>query len=241
MNGLHVTLEQFSGPLDLLLHLVRTAEMDIFNLDVARITDDYLHIVEQEGVRDLAEAYQFLALAATLVELKSRLLLPRHAKDEDEEGAGELDDPRLELARKLAAYQGIQDVTEELQRRAAQVSAHWPRQVVAQLQAEILYNLDSLSVYDLMSAFAEVAARPRFTQITIFKEDYAVEEARGWLQQRLGGGPAELVALLCEQPDMFALLVTFVALLELIKEEEVSFEKRDGRIVIVPATTTDVL
>jgi chromatin segregation and condensation protein Rec8/ScpA/Scc1 (kleisin family) len=92
-----------------------------------------------------------------------------------------------------------------------------------------------------MSAFSEVAARPRFKQITIFKEDYAVDEARGWLRQRLSSGPAELTALLGEQHDMFALLVTFVALLELIKEEEVSFERREGRLVIIPAALADII
>lgn len=239
--GHTVTLDEFTGPLDLLLHLVRTAEMDIFNLDVARITEDYLRIVEDEGVRDLAAAYHFLALAATLVELKSRLLLPRHAAGAEEAEAAEEDDPRLDLARKLAAYEGIQSITAELGQRFEHVSAHWPRQVVAQLQAEILYSLDSLSVYDLMSAFADVASRPHFTQITIFKEDFDVDEARSWLRRRLTAGPAELTALLLEQHDIFALLVTFIALLELIKEEELSFTREGGRIVILPTPAGELL
>lgn len=232
MSALRVSLDQFTGPLDLLLHLVRTAEMDIFDLDIARITEDYLQVIEQQGVRDLAEAYHFLALAATLVELKSRLLLPRQKAEAPEEGEEEEEDPRLALSRRLAAYQGIQDVTAELSRRFAETESHWPRQVVAQLQGEILYSLDSLSVYDLMSAFADVATRPRFTQITIFKEDYDVQEARGWLRRRLSDGPAVLTDLLAEQEDMFTLIVTFVALLEMIKEDEATFARQDGRIVI---------
>jgi segregation and condensation protein A len=238
-----VSLSQFTGPLDLLLHLVRTNAMDIFDLDIARITEQYLEFIEREGVRDLAGAYHFLALAATLVELKSRLLLPQAPKEAAEEGEEEEpEDLRLALARKLAAYQGIQDVTEELQRRYAETGRHWPRQVVQQLEAEIVYSLDSLSVYDLMAAFGEVLGRPRFRQITIFKEDYDVEEARDWLRARLRRGPAGLKQVLVEQRDLFSLIVTFVALLEMIKEEELSFHRDEaGAIALQLAAPVDVL
>jgi segregation and condensation protein A len=243
MPDYRVSLDQFTGPLDLLLHLVRTSEMDIFDLDIARITEQYLAFIEREGVHDLAAAYQFLAMAASLVELKSRLLLPQPEKPPGEEGEEQEElDPRLELARKLAAYQGIQDVTSELALRFEQTGRHWPRQVVQALEAEIVYNLDSLSVYDLMTAFGEVMSRPHFKQITIFKEDYDVEEARDWLRTRLRRSSAGLKAVLAEQGDIFALIVTFVALLEMIKEEELSFTRDEsGEIALQMATSADVL
>jgi len=236
-----VRLDQFTGPLDLLLHLVRRNEMDIFDLDLARITEQYLEIVEREGVRDLAGAYHFLAMAATLVEMKSRLLLPQAPRAEEEEGAAEYADPRALLSRQLAAYQEIQDVTAELERRYNLTGRHWPRQIVERLEAEIVYNLDSVSVYDLMTAFSEVMARPRFHQITIFKEDYDVDEARGWLRARLRGGPVGLTELLMEQPDVFTLIVTFIALLDLIKDEEVAFFRGDAGIMLAPAEADNVL
>ncbi len=243
MPDYRVSLDQFTGPLDLLLHLVRTSEMDIFDLDIARITEQYLEFIEREGVRDLAAAYQFLAMAASLVELKSRLLLPQPEKPGAEEGEGEDEfDPRLDLARKLAAYQGIQDVTSELALRFEETGRHWPRQVVQALEAEIVYNIDSLSVYDLMTAFGEVMSRPRFKQITIFKEDYDVDEARDWLRSRLRAGGGGLQTLLLEQSDIFALIVTFVALLEMIKEEEVSFSRGEsGEIVVALVAVQDLL
>ena len=234
MASFRLSLAQFTGPLDLLLHLIRVNEMDIFDLDVALITEQYLRIVESEGVRDLAGAYHFLAMAATLVELKSRLLLPQH----DEPVAADADDleppedPRRELARQLAASQSIQDVTRELAGRFEQVGRHWPRQVVERLETEIVYSMDSLSVYDLMVSFQEVLSRPRYRQITLFREDYDVDEARQWLRGRLRDGPAGLVEVLLEQGDVFALIVTFVALLDLIKEEEVSFAQVDQSIVL---------
>jgi chromatin segregation and condensation protein Rec8/ScpA/Scc1 (kleisin family) len=232
MATYEVRLEQFTGPLDLLLHLVRTSEMDIFDLDLARLTEQYLEIVEREGVRDLAGAYHFLAMAATLVEMKSRMLLPRQkdnvadGADEGEGGEEEQElDPAEQLSRQLVAYQGIQDVTAELSRRYEQAGRHWPRALVEQLEAEIVYTLDSLSVYDLMSAFEEVLARPRFKQITIFREDYDLEEARGWLKARLSDGPALLEDLLGGQPDVLALITTFIGLLEMIKEDELEFSR----------------
>ncbi len=234
MSKYRVALDEFTGPLDLLLHLVRKAEMDLFDLDVSKITFDYLDFIEREGVHSLEEAYQFLAMASTLVELKSRMLLPQQPSETDGEGEDE-DDPRMELAQKLAAYEGIQAVTGELAERYEEVGRHWPRNVVEQLETEIVYSMDSLSVYDLMSAFGEVLARPRFKQITIFREDYDVDEARGWLRARLKGGETSLVALLSEQPDVMALIVTFIALLDMIKEEELTYSRTDGILEIALA------
>lgn len=237
-----VNLEQFTGPLDLLLHLIRVNEMDIFDLDVARITDQYLQVIEAEGVRDLAGAYRFLAMAATLVELKSRLLLPQHeAAGGGEEAEEPAADPRAQLAQQLAAYQSIQDVTVELAQRYELAGRHWPRQVVEQLEAEIVYTLDSVSVYDLMVSFQDVLSRPRFRQITIFKEDYDIEEARAWWRSRIKSGPLALTAALMEQPDIYALIVTFIALLDLIKEEELGFERSEGEIVVFATPAAEVI
>jgi segregation and condensation protein A len=234
VSPFELSLGQFSGPLDLLLHLVRVNRMDIFDLDVAKITDEYLAFIHREEALNLAEAYHFLAMAASLVELKSRMLLPRH-EDEDAGGEGEPDDPRRELSLKLAAYEGIKAATGELAERFEQTGRHWPRQVVEQLEQEIVYAMDTLSVYDLMTTFAEVLERPRFKQITIFREDYGVEQARGWVRERLVGGAQPLAELLYEQGDIFALIVTFVAVLEMIKEEEVRFDRGDdGEIMLIP-------
>lgn len=101
--------------------------------------------------------------------------------------------------------------------------------------------MDSLSVYDLMTSFQEVLSRPRFTQITIFKEDYDIEEARDWLRTRIRQQPVLMQSLLLEQGDIFALIVTFMALLDLIKEEEVGFERAEEGIVLAKTAAADVL
>jgi segregation and condensation protein A len=232
MSRYRVTLEQFSGPLDLLWHLIRTEEMDVLDLDVARITDEYLKFIEANGVNNLAEAYNFLAMAASLVELKSRLLLPPTKTEGDSEDAPLPDDPRQELVKRLVAFRNIQDVTEELERRFEETGKHWPRQVVEKIEAEIAYSLGSLSAYDLMTVFTDVLARPRYQHATIMREPYGLEEARADVGERLRTAPAKLADLLLEQPDTLALIVTFLAVLELIKEEIVAFEKRNGELVL---------
>lgn len=232
MTDFRVSLDQFSGPLDLLLHLVRTNEMDLVDLDLALITDEYLRFIEAHGVADLANAYSFLAMAATLVEWKSRLLLPGAETEPAEEGSAAEEDPRETLIRQLAAYQSIQDTTQELARLYELAGRYWPRQSLEQLEAEIVYTLDSLSVYDLMASFQEVLSRPRFQQISIFKEDYDIDQGREWVAQRLSSGPAPMAELLGEQRNVFALIVTFVALLEMIREEQVTFERRAEGIVL---------
>ena len=233
MSRYRVTLEQFSGPLDLLWHLIRTEEMDVLDLDVARITDEYLKFIEANGVSSLSDAYNFLAMAASLVELKSRLLLPPSTTDgEADSGEPALDDPRQELVKRLVAFRSIQDVTEELERRFEETGRHWPRQVVEKIEAEIAYSMGSLSAYDLMSVFTDILSRPRYQHVSIMREPYGLEEARADVGERLRSAPAKLADLLLEQPDTLTLIVTFLAVLELIKEEVVAFEKREGELVL---------
>lgn len=232
MSRYRITLDQFSGPLDLLWHLIRTEEMEVLDLDVARITDEYLKFIEMHGVRDLADAYNFLAMAASLVELKSRLLLPASKSETESEEGPRLEDPRQELVKRLVAFRSIQDVTEELEQRFEETGRHWPRQVVEKIEAEIAYSLGSLSAYDLMTVFTDVLGRPRYQHATIIREPYGLEEARADVRERLRTAPAKLADLLLEQPDTLALIVTFLAVLELIKEEAVAFEKREAELVL---------
>ncbi len=233
MQDYVVSLEQFTGPLDLLLHLIRVNELDLLDLDVGLITAEYLRFIDIHGVRDLAQAYQFLAMAATLVELKSRLLLPgQPGESEGEELVDNAEEQRQELIRRLVAYRGIQEVTGDLQQRFEQTGRHWPRQAVEKLEAEIVYTMESLSVYDLMNAFQEILQRPRFKQISIFKDDYDVDQARDWVASKLEEGPTTLDDILGGQPNVFWLVVTFIALLELIKDERAGFERRDNQIAV---------
>jgi segregation and condensation protein A len=102
-----VDLDRFQGPLDLLLHLIRTQDIDVFDIPIARITSQFLKAVKSIDVSQLDHAGEFLEMAATLVRIKAQMLLPRHADDEDQ-------DPRAELVRRLLEYEQIREISSRL-------------------------------------------------------------------------------------------------------------------------------
>ncbi len=102
-----VEIERFQGPLDLLLHLIRTQDIDVFDIPVARITDQFLKAIEGLGAEDLDSAGEFLETAATLIRIKAQMLLPREGDDEDE-------DPRAELVRRLLEYEQIREISQRM-------------------------------------------------------------------------------------------------------------------------------
>lgn len=106
-----VEIERFQGPLDLLLHLIRTQDIDVFDIPIAKITDQFLEAINNLDARDLDGAGEFLEMAATLIRIKAQMLLPRPSEEED-------DDPRAELVRRLLEYEQIREVSQRL--RAAE-------------------------------------------------------------------------------------------------------------------------
>ncbi len=108
-----VDLDRFQGPLDLLLHLIRQQDIDIFDIPIATITDQFLVAVQEIGVEDLDGAGEFLEMAATLIRIKAQMLLPRPVDEEDE-------DPRAELVRRLLEYEQIREISSRLSRSEAE-------------------------------------------------------------------------------------------------------------------------
>jgi segregation and condensation protein A len=108
-----VDLERFQGPLDLLLHLIRQQDIDIFDIPISTITDQFLAAVQEIGVEDLDGAGEFLEMAATLIRIKAQMLLPRPGDEDDE-------DPRAELVRRLLEYEQIREISARLSRSEAE-------------------------------------------------------------------------------------------------------------------------
>jgi len=102
-----VAIDRFQGPLDLLLHLIRTQDIDVFDIPIARITDEFLKAIKALEAEDLDSAGEFLEMAATLIRIKAQMLLPRHGEEEDE-------DPRAELVRRLLEYEQIREISQRL-------------------------------------------------------------------------------------------------------------------------------
>jgi segregation and condensation protein A len=119
-----VEIERFQGPMDLLLHLIRQQDLDIFDIPIARITDQFLTAVKGIQASDLDSAGEFLEMAATLIRIKAQLLLPRPESDEDE-------DPRAELVRRLLEYEQVREITHHMENAEAERSRRFSKGFVA--------------------------------------------------------------------------------------------------------------
>ncbi len=213
-DALEVILEAFEGPLDLLLYLIRRQDFNIFDIPMAALTHQYLRYVDEVRTHNLELAADYLLMAAMLIEIKSRMLLPPKRV----EGEAEVDDPRAELVRRLIEY-------EQMKLAAAQLDALPQRgrdfdcvQVhVAQISARPLPSID---VDDLRRAWANLLTRARLVQQhTITREALSVREHMSHVLKQLQGRRfAAFEDLFDPNRGAPVLIVTFVALLELAKE-----------------------
>ena len=213
-----VRLQNFEGPLDLLLHLIRQHEVNVYDIPIALITSQYLEYLDIMQELNLDVAGDFLVMAATLIHIKSRMLLPRPAPEqltEDEE------DPRDALVRRLVAHQQFKAAAEMLHERETVRSAQWtrPDALVAAIAGEAPEPELEVDLFSLMSAFKAVLARAKQRPQVILPGEQISIEAR--IEQLLGRlstteacGFAELFDDVASRAD---LVVTFLALLEMIR------------------------
>lgn len=213
-DALEVILEAFEGPLDLLLYLIRKQNIDILDIPVAEITRQYMGYVELMKSVRLELAAEYLVMAAMLAEIKSRMLLPRSAEVEEEEG-----DPRAELIRRLQEYERFKAAAEgidELPRVGRDV-------VVPRLeapQAKVRKLLPQVSLEELLVSMAEVMRRnDLFESHQITRETLSTRERMSEVLERLkGGGFVPFVELFTAEEGKLGVVVTFMAILELVKE-----------------------
>lgn len=214
-----VKLDVFEGPLDLLLFLIRKDEIDIYDIPIADVTRQFLQFVEVMQTLNLEPAGDFLVMAATLMKIKSRMLLPSDTDaDEDEE------DPREELVRRLLEYQQFKEVANWLEdkqdshRDSFYRGAALDTGEIAEPEQDPLADFGSVSLFDLMSAFrTALLAAPKadyheIHQLEVTTED-RMEVVRNILEERNRVQFSDLVSGL----PRIVLIVTFIALLELIK------------------------
>ncbi len=216
-----VKLDVFEGPLDLLLYLIKKEEADIFNIPISKITEQYLHYLEYMELLDLHIAGEFIVMAATLMHIKSRMLLP---PDEQPPEEIEEEDPRAELVRRLIEYKKFKEAAGELSELERRRSMVFPRSVdETQYIDQTEGPYFEASIFDLINAFSTIlksVSREAFLEVV--KDEFTVEEK-----------VHELFHMLVEQPvinfkDIFKksrskieLIATFLALLELIRLKEV--------------------
>src|SRR3990167_565505 len=222
-DALEVFLEAFEGPLDLLLYLIRKQNIDVLDIPVAEITRQYMGYVElMQSVR-LELAAEYLVMAAMLAEIKSRMLLPRSATIEEEE-----DDPRAELIRRLQEYERYKAAAEgidQLPRVGRDLSV--PRLEAPQAKARKL--LPEVSLEELLLSMAEVLRRAdMFESHQVSREVLSTRERMSEVLERLKGGAfVPFVALFLAEEGRLGVVVTFMAVLELIKEQLVELVQNE--------------
>jgi segregation and condensation protein A len=238
-----VELEVYNGPLDLLLYLIKRDELDICDIPIARITDSYMHYVEMlkelrgDGL-DIDVAGDFLVLAATLMEIKSAMLLPKPPPEvsggEGDSAAAELADPRYELVQKLLEYKRFKDNAALLERQGQLHADRFPR-VPVTLEGDAdeppPVDLDEVQIWDLLNAFTRLmhevgGRRPRFHEITY--DDTPIDLHAADIEDRLRRErKLTLSQLVIGRRSKSEMIGVFLALLELIREKKILVQQTD--------------
>ena len=215
-----VKLEVFEGPLDLLLYLIKKEEVDIYDIPIERITNQYMEYLTLMQMLNLEVAGEFLVMAATLMYIKSRMLLPVDQQVTDSE-AEEGEDPRWELIRQLVEYKKFKDAAAQLAKREEEQSKIFPRRGVdAGIEVDNAVPLAEVSIFDLINAFNEVlkkaSAREDFREIIEekFTVSDKIEEILYTLRDQTQIIFSELFARATSRAEI---VVMFLALLELIR------------------------
>ena len=222
-----VDLDIFRGPLDLLLYLVRKDELDIFDIPIARVTEQYLSYLRILQMIDVDVAGDFLVMAASLMEIKSRMLLPSV-----EEGSQEESDPRMQLVRQLIEYKKFRDAAENLQELAEEQMLRFARFPVERMGQEVDPSSEPIrdvELWDLVSAFGRLmrqtlALAPRSIVYDETPIEVHMQEILALLAQR---GSVAFWDLIVGSPDRGRVVGKFLGVLELVKSKKIRAEQED--------------
>lgn len=243
MTAYRVNLDVFAGPLDLLLYLIRKEEVDIYDIPIAKITDQYIQYIEMLKSLDIDLAGDFLVMAATLMQIKSAMLLPK-AEPEGIESE-DFEDPRAELIRQLLEYKKFKDAANLLDARAQQQQLMQPRPgvIIDKLKdtAEPEVDLDQVSVWDLLGAFDTLLqATGASFDISHIHDDTPIDLYQIELLHRLQSEGAMPFGRIFENcPNRLVMVGLFLALLELIRDGLVGVEQSDSPPAIHVSAFTD--
>ena len=225
--GITIKLQVFEGPLDLLLHLLDKNKVNIYDIPIVEITSQYMEYIREMQRQDLNVMSEFLVMAATLLDIKSRMLLPRISEEEDEE-----EDPRAELVQQLLEYKMYKCISYELKDRQMDAEKVWFKEPT--IPEEISGYEEPVDVQELMSDVTLTKLNCIFQSIMkkqedkidpirskfgkIEKEEVSLEDRMSWLREYAAGHQKfSFRSLLESQSGKMQIIVTFLAVLELMK------------------------
>jgi len=233
LSDYRVNIDIFAGPLDLLLYLVRKEEVDIYDIPLAKITDQYLRYIEILKNLDIDLAGDFLVMAATLMHIKSAMLLPKA----DIEGmqTDDLADPRAELIRQLLEYKRFKDAANLLSSAAEEQQEHFarPGTILEQLKPdgeEPQIDIEQVSIWDLLEAFDSICrATGANIDISLIKDDTPIDLYQIEVLHRLQAeGPMSFERIFEGRNNRLMMIGLFLALLELVRDKLVWAEQADA-------------
>lgn len=225
-------LSNFKGPLELLLLLIQKQELDIFDIMVKEITDQFLQATQDEKTVDLKA--EFLPLASALLILKSRKLLPKEGKEEEIEEEMQL---RLDLLTKLLQYSQFKDFAEKLLQREEEESAYFLRKV-PDVEKSSKPKTQEIDLFDLTSALEEIIKKSaKRTHIISSEDEWEIEPRMAFLKQIITDEKrCDFYELFSPQKSKNELIVLFLALLELMKQQILKIEKSGNSLWISEKT-----
>ncbi|MBV1709805.1 MAG: segregation/condensation protein A [Erysipelothrix sp.] len=237
-----ISIDQFSGPLDLMLFLIKEKKLDLFNLDIAELTMQYQHYITSMQQMNLEIASEYLSELAGLIEYKSKKLLPR---DKSMLDADYKEDPKESLVRRLLEYQAFKDITSNLesryQMRQQFLSKPLSRKEVEDVMPDMLVEGSS---YDLIRAMKKVMVRISLQQpfeTKIAERELSVDQRIDMLRRMINRFPSSFALEECfaDCPDIQLVLITFLAVLDMIRIGELLFTVEGEQIYLIRSTSDD--
>lgn len=226
-----ISLEEFEGPLDLLLFFIKRDELDIYNIPVSKITGDFIAYIRAMQRLNLEVAAEFIYMASMLMSIKARMLLPRQEIEAGDDGEF---DPRTELVQRLLEYKRIKEGASDLELMAIDRERMFPRRLFEELEPAVIDEMDDLvnrpTLYQLMLAYQSVLDNmPKVRTQNVADAPVTVEEQSALILARLGTRvQVSFSSLFDEFREAIVLVVTFLAVLELCRNRKISVIVKEG-------------
>ncbi len=222
-----VRLELFEGPLDLLLYLVKKDHLNIYDIPIAQVAEQYLQYLNLMQLLDLNIVGEFLVMAATLMQIKSRMLLPT----QEGEVSQEEEDPRAELVRRLLEYEKFKEIAESLRQKEAQQKEVFKRpksEIDKEISAETQVYFEA-SIFDLITAFSKALEEiPKELFYEVIKDEFSIEgKVHEILHLLLVVPSVSISELFGKAKNKIEIIVIFLSILELIRLKEIVARQKD--------------
>ena len=238
----NIKLENFEGPLDLLLYFIKRDKIDICDIPITKITNEYISVIDEAKTLDVSIAGEFLFMASMLLRIKTQMLLPRQV---DEESL-DIDDPRIDLVAQLLEYKKYKNIANKLK------NLHFEnKDTFFRSSPKVLYDqspdlsdfLDEVTLFDISKIFKEaIENAPTQDSFEIYRETVSLQEQKDFILQGLKANKIlSLKKLVKKLETKIEIIVTFLALLEMIKQSEIiclqkeSFKDIEIKLIVAEA------